>query len=149
MNTIDGEKWSLHDQRGSIVLLNFWATWCLPCQEEIPVLVSLSEKYKSQGLKIVGVTVDSENTEQINKFIKDFKMNYPVVLTVPGSLLSQQESVPMTLLIDEESRLIKKYVGAIDEDLFEEHIKELLDKRKIKNEKEKTLKSKVENGRRK
>jgi thiol-disulfide isomerase/thioredoxin len=135
LNKIDGTKWNLHDERGNLVLLNFWATWCAPCREEIPVLVELSTKYKSKGLKVVGVSVDSENLEQINEFIKDFNMNYPVVLTVPGSLLSQQESVPMTLLIDENSRLVKKYVGAAEGSLFEKDIKDLLSKRKVQKKK--------------
>lgn len=135
LNKIDGTKWNLHDERGNVVLLNFWATWCAPCREEIPVLVDLSTKYKSKGLKVVGVSVDSENLEQINEFIKDFKMNYPVVLTIPGSLLSQQESVPMTLLIDENSRLVKKYVGAAEGSLFEKDIKDLLSKRKVQKKK--------------
>lgn len=127
LNTIEGEKWSLHDDRGKTVLLNFWATWCPPCREEVPALVRLSEKYKTNGLKIVGISLDSENVALINKFINDFKINYPVVLTVPGSLLSRQETVPVTLLVDKDSRLIKKYVGAADEELLEKDIRELLE----------------------
>jgi thiol-disulfide isomerase/thioredoxin len=141
LDTIGGEKWSLHQQRGNVVLLNFWATWCAPCREEVPVLINLSEKYKKKNLKIVGVNVDSEDLKLVNKFIKEFKMDYTVLLTVPGSLLSQQENVPVTLLIDEESRLIKKYVGAVDESLLEKDIENLLNK----NQK-KAVKSKSKNG---
>lgn len=129
LDTIGGEKWSLHQQRGNIVLLNFWATWCAPCRGEIPYLVGLSEKYKTKNLKIVGVNVDSEDLNLVKKFIKDFKIDYTVLLTVSGSLLSQQKAVPMTLLIDEESRLVKKYVGAVEGSLFEKDVEDLLKKK--------------------
>lgn len=129
LNRIDGEKWNLEDNRGSVVLLNFWATWCAPCRSEIPVLVRLSDKYKVAGLKVVGVSVDSENVSQINKFIKDFKIDYSIVLAVPGSTLSQQKAIPMSLLIDEKGFLAKKYVGAVEEFVLEKDIKTLLNKR--------------------
>ncbi len=129
LDRIDGEKWNLTDNRGSIVLLNFWATWCAPCRSEIPVLVNLSNKYKADGLKVVGVSLDSENVAQINKFLKDFKINYPIVLAAPGSLLSQQKAIPMSLLIDEKGILAKKYVGAIEESILEKDIKALLGRR--------------------
>ena len=132
LETIGGEKWSLYEQRGNIVLLNFWATWCAPCREEIPDLIKISDKYKTKNLKIVGVNVDSEDMDLVNKFIKDFKMDYTVLLTVPGSLLAQQKSVPMTLLIDEESHLVKKYVGAVEGSLLEKDILNLMNKKTIK-----------------
>ncbi len=128
LDNINGQKWNLEEMRGSVVLLNFWATWCAPCQTEIPALVSLSKKYKTDGLKIVGVSVDSKNVAQINEFIKEFKIDYPIVLAVPGSLLSQQKAIPMSLLIDEKGVLAKKYVGAIEEADLEKDIRELLKK---------------------
>lgn len=149
LNTIQGEKWSLHEQRGKIVLLNFWATWCAPCREEIPALVNLSKKYKPSGVEIVGISLDSENIEQVNKFIKEFKMDYTILLTVPGSLLARQETVPVTLLIDENSRLTKKYIGAADESLLEKDIKDLLSKKPASDRDGKTLKPKTKNDRRK
>ncbi|MCW5961516.1 MAG: TlpA family protein disulfide reductase [Pyrinomonadaceae bacterium] len=130
LKTVDGAVWNLHDDRGKIVLLNFWATWCEPCRTEIPVLQALVKKYETKGFKVVGVSLDSENLETIKEFIAEFKIKYPVVLTVPGSMLSQQESVPMSLLIGEKSVLYKKYVGAIEAEVFEKDIDELLNKPK-------------------
>ncbi len=132
LNLVSGDKWNLHDERGNIVMLNFWATWCAPCREEIPVLVKLSDKHKSKGVKVVGVSVDSENLDGIKEFIKDYKMKYSVVLTVPGTHLSQKETVPMTLLIDENRVLSKKYVGAVDGSIFEKDITSLLNKKQNK-----------------
>ena len=125
---VNGEQWSLHKQRGKIVLLNFWATWCAPCRTEVPYLVRLSNKYKASGLAVAGVTVDSENTVQINGFIKEFKIDYPILLTVPGSALARQKAVPMSLLIDRNGALVKKYVGAVKESVFENDVKSLLKK---------------------
>ena len=127
--TVDGEKWSLNEQRGRIVLINFWATWCLPCLTEIPLLVQISDKYKESGLEIVGISVDSENMQQINSFKENFQISYPLLLTVPGSLLSRQKAIPMTLLIDEKGFLAKKYIGAVKENIIERDIKELLRKK--------------------
>ena len=132
LNTIDGQKWSLYENRGRIVLLNFWATWCAPCRAEVPYLVRLSNKYKANGLEVVGITIDSENTEQINNFIKEFKVDYPILLTIPGSILSRQKAVPMSLLVDEKGILTKKYVGAIKESVFEKDIIGLFSRKAIR-----------------
>jgi len=134
LNTIDGQKWSLEENRGRVVLIKFWATWCAPCREEIPALVRLSNEYKASGLEVVGINIDSENIEQINAFIKDYKINYPVLLAAPGSLLSRQKAVPMSLLVDETGILAKKYVGAAKESVFEKDIKDLLDKKSSRTE---------------
>ena len=129
LSSVTGQKWSLHENRGRIVLMNFWATWCAPCRTEIPYLVRLSDKYKASGLQVVGITIDSENTEQINNFIKEFNVDYPILLVIPGSMLSQQKAVPMSLLIDEKGVLAKKYIGAVEENVFEKDIDDLLSKK--------------------
>ncbi len=130
LSTVTGGKWSLHEQRGRVVLLNFWATWCAPCRTEVPYLVRLASKYKADGLEVAGIAIDSENTEQINGFIKKFNVSYPILLAAPGSALSRQKAVPMTLLIDEKGILAKKYIGAVKESVFEKDIKALLSKKK-------------------
>lgn len=126
LKTIEGAEWSLHENRGRVVLINFWATWCGPCREEIPVLIRLSNKYKAAGLEVVGINVDSENLKQVKSFIKNFKIRYSVLLAVSGSRLAQQEAVPMTLLIDKQSLLVKKYIGAVEEKIFDKDIRNLL-----------------------
>lgn len=123
---VDGSVWNLDERRGRLVVINFWATWCAPCREEIPVLVGLHARYKTRDVEIVGVAVDSENVARIDAFMKDFAMNYPVLLAVPGSLLARQKALPMTLLVDERGILAKKYVGAIKESVLEKDLVELL-----------------------
>lgn len=97
----------------------------------MPYLVRLASKYKASGLEVVGIAIDSENTGQIADFIKEFKVDYPILLTVPGSILSRQKAVPMSLLVDEKGVLTKKYVGAIKESVFEKDIQGLLSKKLV------------------
>lgn len=146
LKTIEGEEWNLYDERGKVVLLNFWATWCAPCREEIPILVKLSERYKEKDVRIVGINLDSDNTDLVKTFIKDFQISYPILLTVPGSLLTQQKAVPMSLLVDEKGVLAKKYTGSVSENIFENDIKELLAKKSSpKNALPKTKRPKAAN----
>lgn len=132
LNTIDGEKWSLYDNRGKVVLLNFWATWCEPCRTETPMLVRLADEFEDRGLKIVGIALDQNGTEIIKKFMTEYKIDYPVLLPVPGSALSRIDPVPTTILIDGESRLAKKYVGELPEDILRKDIEKLTSELKPK-----------------
>lgn len=123
---LDGRTWSLREHRGKIVLINFWATWCAPCREETPALVRLSNKHRADGLEVVGVSLDSGGTEVIEEFITEYEVPYTILLPVPGSALTRQQAIPMSLLVDREGRLAKKYVGAVSERIIEADIKKLL-----------------------
>lgn len=122
---LNGAEWSLHENRGRVVLINFWATWCAPCREETPMLVNLGKEYKRRGLEIVGIALDEGGTEIIKRFVADYKIDYPVLLPVPGSALSRVDPVPTTLLIDAGGRLAKKYVGALSEKILRGDIEKL------------------------
>lgn len=128
LDTISGEKWSLNESRGRVVLMNFWATWCEPCRAETPMLVELNKKYKTRGLTTVGIALDEDGAAIIKKFVREYKIDYPILLPVPKSRLAQIDPVPTTLLIDREGRLAKKYVGAIEEDVLQSDIEELIEK---------------------
>ena len=123
--TLDGGTWSLREHRGRIVLINFWATWCAPCREETPALVRLSKKYEAEGLEVTGVSLDRDGTEVIKAFVTEYGVPYTILLPVPGSALARQQAIPMSLLIDREGRLAKKYVGAVSERIIEADIKRL------------------------
>lgn len=138
LKTIDGEKWSLYENRGKIVLLNFWATWCEPCRTETPMLVKLGKEYKERGLKIVGIALDTGGTQMIKNFVGEYKIDYPILLPVPGSALSRIDPVPTTLLIDAEGRLAKKYVGKLPEKILREDIEKLTGAANLKNRKNKS-----------
>ncbi|HXG84941.1 MAG TPA: redoxin domain-containing protein, partial [Pyrinomonadaceae bacterium] len=131
---LSGEQWSLHENRGRVVLINFWATWCAPCRTETPMLVKLADEYKTRGLEIVGIALDEGGTDVIKKFVADYRIDYPVLLPVPGSQLSRIDPLPTTLLIDAQGRLAKKYVGALSEKILRGDIEKLTKGLTVKNE---------------
>ena len=96
------------------------------------MLINLGKEYKDRGLNIVGIALDTGGTNLIKKFIAEYKIDYPILLPVPGSALSRIDPVPTTILIDSEGRLAKKYVGELPEDILREDIEQLTEKSKPK-----------------
>ena len=126
MNTLDGSSWRLADHRGSIVLLNFWATWCPPCRHELPGLVRLANAYRGRGVEVAGISMDEE-APAVRQFAAQHAISYPVLLPRPGEeLASQVQSLPTSLLIDREGRIAKTYVGAESEAVFGRDVEMLL-----------------------
>ena len=113
---LGGDSVSLALLRGKPVLLNVWATWCLPCKEEIPYLESLHAKHAAQGLQIVGVSVDARGEEsKITDFAKDFRMTYPIWRDPDERVNSRflAIGVPSTYLIDRDGILRWKHLGTL------------------------------------
>ena len=125
--SLSGEKINLADYKGKVVLLDFWATWCGPCRIEIPGFVELQRKYGSQGLSIIGVSMD-DGPEPVRQFYRDFHMNYPVAMGSDklGELYGGILGLPTSFLIGRDGRIYAKHVGLTDESVFESEIKELL-----------------------
>lgn len=124
---LSGQPLTLSGYRGKVVLLDFWATWCEPCRVETPLLVALQNKYRDQGLEIIGVSMD-DTPDPVHGFYQQFKMNYPVVM---GNAKIGEEyggvlGLPIAFLIDREGRIQKKHIGATDASIFEKEIVELL-----------------------
>lgn len=124
---LNGRKLDLADYKGKVVLLDFWATWCGPCRIEIPGFIKLQERYRDQGLVILGVYID-DNAESVRDFYREFKMNYAVaagdqrLVELYGGILG----LPTTFLIGRDGRIYSKHAGATDVSVFEDEIKELL-----------------------
>lgn len=114
--SLDGDSVSLAAQRGKVVLLNVWATWCHPCRDEIPELRQIHAKYQADGLELVGVSVDANGSDDaIRAFMKEFQMTYPVWRD-PDERVSAQFlviGVPATFLIDREGILRWRKTGPI------------------------------------
>ncbi|MDQ7037766.1 MAG: TlpA disulfide reductase family protein [Aquificota bacterium] len=123
--TLDGRRIKLSDLRGKIVLLNFWATWCPPCREEMPIFVRVYRKYKNRGFEIVAVSTDS-GPEGVRNFIKEFRINFPVVLDQKGKLarLYRVQGLPTSFLINREGKVVKVRLGEYKE--IEKDLKKLL-----------------------
>lgn len=114
--SLNGDSVSLGSQRGKVLLLNVWATWCHPCRDEIPELRAVHAKYQGRGLELVGVSVDVDGAEEhIREFMKEFEMSYPVWLD-PDERVSTQflvVGVPATFLIDKTGILRWRKTGPV------------------------------------
>lgn len=126
---LDGKPLTLSSYRGKVVLLDFWATWCVPCREEIPHFVELQDKYRDQALQIVGISMD-DSVDPVRPFAQHFHMNYPVVMgnAKIGDEYGGVLGLPIAFLLDREGRIVKKHIGATAPDVFEREINSLLSK---------------------
>ncbi len=114
LDALRGEKVTLSHLRGKIVVVNFWATWCLPCRKETPALEKAYEQYKDAGLVILGVNLtDQDSASEVESFVQEFKLTYPILLDRDGSIsyLYQIEGLPMTFFINREGIIRTVVVG--------------------------------------
>ena len=116
---LDGRHSSLEDFRGQVVVLDFWATYCPPCREEIPHLVKLQKRFGPQGFKVVGLNVGGEDDQpKIPDFVRQYGIQYqlanPDEDTV-GLFLADDDRIPHTFVIDRQGRIVRDFVG-YDED---------------------------------
>lgn len=127
----DGGKLKLSDYKGKVVILDFWATWCPPCRKGIPDLVELKKKYGPQGLEVIGVSVDMDNTKsEVVPFIKQYGINYPVVYSTDEVRMNYGgiASIPTSFVIDQNGNIIASYEGLTSMSNYENQIKKLLEK---------------------
>jgi len=124
---LTGQTLDLSAYRGKVVLLDFWATWCAPCREEIPQFVELQTEYRDQGLQIIGISMD-DGPDPVRDFYQRFHMNYPVALgnAKIGELYGGVLGLPIAFLIDRNGRIEAKHIGATDVSVFEREVKALL-----------------------
>jgi thiol-disulfide isomerase/thioredoxin len=117
---IDGRAMSTRDWKGKVVLVNFWATWCPPCREEIPAFVAMQEKYRDQ-LLIVGVSMDEGSLDDVRQFAREHKMNYPIVMQTPELHKSFPGvfALPTTFVVDTQLRAVQKHIGLINTEIYE------------------------------
>jgi peroxiredoxin len=124
---LDGKSLQLSSLRGKVVLLDFWATWCDPCREEIPHFVELQNKYADRGLQIVGISMD-DTIDPVRPFAEQFHMNYPIVMgnAKTGELYGGVLGLPITFVIGRDGRIFRKHIGATNVTVFEKEITSLL-----------------------
>ena len=127
LETVDGETVSLSDYRGQPVVLNFWATWCTPCREEMPLLQETYEAHQDAGLVMLGVNV-LESPEAVAGFLKEVGVDFPVLLDTDSAAVNRYlvNSLPMTFFIDREGRLRTLVVGGMSKEVLDERLSTIL-----------------------
>jgi peroxiredoxin len=128
LKSVDGRTAKLSDYRGKIVLLNFWATWCAPCRVEMPTLMALHDKYHTQGLEIIGVSMDDGGQERVAKFVNEMKINYPVLLgdSSVADNYGGLRLLPQTVFITRDGKIVQTVIGMHSRKDFETIIEQLL-----------------------
>ena len=138
LRTVQGELFKLSENRGKVIMLNFWGTWCGPCRREIPDFNKLHAKYQKDGLEIVGVTLTSGSSKNILKFMNDWDMEYTVLTDIDNNETQRVTSIygraigrpitgiPTTLIIDQEGYIVKGYIGPRSEEVFYKDLQPLL-----------------------
>ena len=117
-NDIDGQNITLSQFRGQVVLLDFWATWCPPCRQAIPELVELQQKYRDQGLVVLGFSMDDPqqaDDEYLKAFKEKFSINYPILrgtYEVARNYFGDANiALPTLFVINKEGEVVDKHVG--------------------------------------
>ena len=129
LRDMNGIEVNLADFKGKPLMINFWATWCPPCLEEIPYFVQLSEKYKDDGLVILGISTD-DTPDQVKPFAAQLKMNYPVLIGLEQPAVERafgaMWAIPVTIFVKKDGNVCKTHRGTQSKEFFEQHVKALL-----------------------
>ena len=129
LRTLNGPNLRLHEQRGRVVLVNFWATWCGPCRQEMPHLSRLYDKYRSSGFVLLGINID-DDARVAAELASKLKVTFPVLLDTDKkvSRVYDMSAMPATLLIDRDGRVRHIHRGYRDgfELTYEKQIRDLL-----------------------
>ena len=128
----NGKTFKLSDFKGKVVLLNFWATWCPPCREEMPDLIELQRKYRTAGLQVIGITYPPQKLSEVRRFIRRLKANYPIALGTKNIklLFTKSDVLPLTIVFDRAGQVREVIEGILLPEEFEEKIKPLLSAQK-------------------
>ncbi len=126
--SLEGKSLRLSDFKGKVIILDFWATYCPPCREEIPDFVKLYNKYRDKGLVIIGVSLDRGNIEGVKRFCRNIRVNY--LIAIGNYEITESYGgiryIPTTFIIDKNKNIVKKFIGFTSIEVFEREIEKLL-----------------------
>jgi len=114
LRNLKGNYESLSSYRGEVVVLNFWATWCVPCRVEMPSFEKLYRRYRSEGVTVLAITLDKNSEERIKSFVDEYGLSFPVLLDDKSEVerLYPSMTIPFTYVIDREGRVVARVDGA-------------------------------------
>jgi len=128
LNDIDGKVFRLADTKGTVRLVDFWATWCAPCREEIPMFKDLHALYGAKGFTLVGIAMDDEGVPTVKPFVEEAKL--PYVTLIGNEAVAESfggiVGFPSAFLIDRDGRIVDSWVGAVPRAVLEKRIQSLL-----------------------
>lgn len=125
-----GYEQAMSQWRGKVLIVNFWATWCTPCREEIPAFIKLQAKYGAGGAQFVGIAIDQR--DKVVEFAREFGINYPVLLAgidmvaVARQAGNRAGALPYTVVFDREGRIVARELGKAKEADLEQRLRSLL-----------------------
>ncbi len=128
---LDSGQFDLSNHTGKVVVVNFWATWCAPCLEEMPEFVRLQSEYRDRGLQFVGISVDEDGVDVVRPFIESLEINYPIVMD-DGQVAQSYKGnlvIPSTFIIDRRGYIRSRYVGIVRFDTLVPTIESLLEEK--------------------
>ncbi len=113
LEDLEGNTHTLADYEGRVIFLNFWATWCPPCRQEIPGFMELHEQYKDQGMVILGISLDQKGEKVVKAFAENNDIVYPLALATQEIMDDYQpgQYIPVTITIDKDGRIRDRHVG--------------------------------------
>ena len=132
LRDVDGQSVHLSDFNGKVVLIDFWATWCVPCEAEIPHLQKMYDDYKAKGFVVLGISMDGpETVAQVNPFVRRYNLGFPVLLdeeTRVVGIYNPKRTAPLSVLIDRSGKIVRVRGGYNpgDENLIADDVKKLL-----------------------
>jgi len=111
----DGKRAVFSDYKGKVLILDFYATWCIPCRDSVPHLIGLQKNFESQGLQVVGLHVGGPVDDlEVPAFAKELGIQYPLAKPdkdLAGFLLSDNDAIPQTFVFDREGKLVERFIG--------------------------------------
>ncbi len=130
-STAAGESIALASFRGQVVLLNFWATWCPPCANEMPWFVEFQETYRRRGFTVMGVALDEDGWASVTPFLQQKGVNYPVVMGDDNlsRLYGNVSALPTTLIIDRSGHVASTHIGIVEKNEYERDIRAALNRK--------------------
>ncbi len=128
LSDLSGKPVKLSDYRGKVVLVNFWATWCGPCQFEIPVFVKLKRQYEKRGFEVIGISMDEGSQAEVTEFVRQYEINYPVVMGAFAKLngFGTINGLPTSFIIDRDGRIHSRHQGLLGLNEIENELARLL-----------------------